>query len=137
MLPLIERAVALRAAPVFASVPPSALLPVAELTTEARIEEGETLFREGDAGDAMYVVTRGRLRVMRGGQVVARVGPGECIGELGALDRAPRSATVIAEEAALLLRLERDDLLDLCLDSPELVRAMIAVLADRLLKVAP
>ena len=66
-----------------------------------RLEAGEVLFREGDFADAAYFVVGGRLMVMAEDddgeeQLVAELGRGEVVGELGLLDRAPRSATVRA-----------------------------------------
>ena len=66
-----------------------------------RLEAGEVLFREGDFADAAYFVVGGRLMVLAGDedgneQLIAELGRGEVVGELGLLDRAPRSATVRA-----------------------------------------
>jgi predicted acylesterase/phospholipase RssA/CRP-like cAMP-binding protein len=66
-----------------------------------RLEAGEVLFREGDFADAAYFVVGGRLMVLAeddqgNEQLVAELGRGEVVGELGLLDRAPRSATVRA-----------------------------------------
>jgi len=66
-----------------------------------RLEAGEVLFREGDFADAAYFVVGGRLMVLAEDdngdeQLIAELGRGEVVGELGLLDRAPRSATVRA-----------------------------------------
>lgn len=132
MLDVLDRALALKAAPLFAPLEPEELLPVAELCSEAVVAAGEPLFTEGDLGDSLYVVVSGRVRVERGGRVVAELGPGECVGEMAALDWEPRSATVVAVEETELVRLERDDLLDLLGDHPELVRALAGVLVARI-----
>src|SRR5207247_10638609 len=64
---------------------------------------GVVIIRQGDASDALHVITRGRVRVERGqaGEtplVLAELGAGDVIGEMGLLDNAPRSATVTALE---------------------------------------
>jgi CRP-like cAMP-binding protein len=71
------------------------------------------LFREGDAGDALYVIARGRVRISRriagGEEALAILGPGEIFGEMAILDpsAAGRSADARAHEDALLLALTR------------------------------
>lgn len=132
MLDVIERALALRAAPLFGPLPADALVPVAQLCREHELAPDEVLFEEGELGEAMYVVVSGRVSVERDDRRVAELGPGECVGELAALDREPRSARVRALEPTRLVRLDRNDLMDLLADYPELVRALAAVLVERL-----
>jgi CRP-like cAMP-binding protein len=132
LLDVLARAVALRQAPLFAEVPADTLLPVAHLCGEVELEADEALFAAGDAGDSLYVVIRGAVRVERDGQVVAILGQSECVGEMAVLDWEPRSATVIADRPTLLIRLDRNDLLDLLADRPELVEGLAQVLAERL-----
>lgn len=61
-----------------------------------RVPEGEVLFSQGDPADAMYLVRSGVLRVWRDGERIETLGPGSVVGEMGLVDRAPRSATAIA-----------------------------------------
>src|SRR5437868_2277228 len=107
MRDLVDRALALAGAPLFAALEADDLLPLAEVAAEVTLAAGETLFSAGDESDALYVVIDGRVDD-RG----AARGPGACVGELAPLDDEPRAATVTALEPATLLRIERDDLLD-------------------------
>ncbi len=132
MLDVLDRALALHQAPLFAALSADELLPLAELCAEIELEAGERLFAEGEPGDSLYVIVAGRVAVEQGGRRVAELGAGECVGELAALDWEPRSATVVALEACELVRLERDDLLDQLGDHPELLRALAIVLVGRL-----
>ncbi len=76
-----------------------------------RLQSGDTLFREGEAADALYVVIKGRLRVLvggpTGGMLVAEIGRGEVVGEMALLTGAPRSATVVAVRDSQLVRLSQ------------------------------
>ena len=128
----LEKALALRGAPLFASLSAEALLPVAAMCDEVSLDKGEALFDAGEVGDSMFVIVSGEVEVVRGGAVIARLGEGECVGEMAALDWEPRSATVRAAAATHLVRLERNDLMDLLTDYPELVRSLARVLVERI-----
>jgi CRP-like cAMP-binding protein len=132
----LEKALALRAAPLFASLSADALLPVAALCHQVDLARNQVLFEAGEVGDALFVVVTGKVRVMRGDLLIARLGAGECVGEMGALDLEPRSATVAADEASRLIRLERNDLMDLLTDYPELMRGLAQMLVERIRNVA-
>jgi CRP-like cAMP-binding protein len=128
----LEKALALRAAPLFASLSADALLPVASLCQQIDLVGGQMLFEAGEVGDSMFVVASGRVQIKRGAELVANLGPGEVVGEMGALDLEPRSATVVAAEPSRLIRLERNDLMDLLTDYPELMRELAVMLVDRI-----
>lgn len=134
MFGALEKALALRTTPLFAELPASELIPVANLCTEVDLEADEELFAEGDLGDAIYVVIRGRVTVKRGDKNLASLGAGELVGEMAAIDWLPRSATVTASEPSLLIRLDRHDMLDLLIDHPVLAEKMAGVLAARVRK---
>lgn len=132
MLDALEKALALRAAPLFAPLAADQLVPIARVCSVRALAAGETLFRAGDVGDAMYVVVRGAVEVVHRGRAIATLGPGECVGEMAAIDLEPRSAAVAAVEDSVLLRLDRNDLMDLLADYPHVVDALAGVLVRRL-----
>ncbi len=87
-----------------------------ELVTKAealRVERGREVFREGEAGDAFYLIRHGMLKVGRASgdrEIVASyLTAGNCFGEVALLDGSPRSATVTAIFASDLVRLSRAD----------------------------
>jgi NADH dehydrogenase len=76
-------------------------------------EPGQVIFREGDRGDWLYVVTDGAVEVLktvpgRGEEPVRRLGPGECFGEIALVSDAARSATVRAVSATNVLAIDRE-----------------------------
>ena len=77
---------------------------------------GSTVFRQGDSGDACYLVRGGVVEVIRseaqGDRTVARLGPGEIVGESALLTSTPRDATLVATENTELLALHRSDLIE-------------------------
>lgn len=96
---------------------------------EATYPAGTVIFRRGDAGDALYLVERGRVAVVADdvGQalpsasewgrapallqhrVLARLGPGDAFGEIALVTGEPRTATIVVEQDAALLSISRDD----------------------------
>jgi uncharacterized membrane protein len=106
---------------------------------------GDTLFKAGEPGEALYVVRSGEVELFikdTAGQriALALVGAGEMFGELALLDRGPRTATAVAMSDTELLELDRDDLLLLFQRSPDAALRLLAAMgrmtrkADELLK---
>ncbi len=76
-----------------------------------QLDAGQALFHEGDAGDAMYLVRDGSLKIVKeslGGQLLGRKPAGSLLGEMALLNDAPRTASAIAEEKTTVLKLHRD-----------------------------
>ena len=92
-----------------------------------------SVVRQGDSGDAMYVLARGRLKVTVDDAAVDDLGPGAVVGEMALLTSPERNATVTAtEEGATLWRLSRADFERLTADRPHILAAVHAVGRPRL-----
>jgi CRP/FNR family cyclic AMP-dependent transcriptional regulator len=96
---------------------------------------GEAVFHQGDPGQALHVVYRGRLKIVLPGQhgeeaVLTIVGPGDLFGDLALLDGAPRSASVVALEPVETAVLSRADFVGLLRRSPTVVDGLLATLAQ-------
>jgi len=128
----VEKVLFLKGVPLFADVPGDELAQVALVAEELEREEGAEIVREGELGDALYLVLEGRLRVSRGGRQVAELGEREIFGELALLDPAPRSATVRALGEVRLLCLHREDFAEILAERPEVARGVVQALARRL-----
>jgi signal transduction histidine kinase len=126
----------LRRIPLFAGLDDAELGRLAAVADTVDLAPGAILIREGEAGDALFVVLAGELAVSkRSGTTdvpLAVVGPGEVQGELAVLEGRPRTATVRAVGPATLLRLRRDALLDVLGRQPELALALLRTTAGRL-----
>ena len=97
------------------------------------IRAGEFLFREGNSGQALYIVESGLLRVVRGNTVYETLKPGGIVGEMAIVDEgAPRSASVIAGTYAELLEIDAAKFLLLVAELPEFSLAVMRVMARRL-----
>jgi CRP/FNR family transcriptional regulator/CRP/FNR family cyclic AMP-dependent transcriptional regulator len=103
----------LSAVPLFRGLPESALEAVAGLASETQFTDGDTVTREGDEGDAFFVVVDGRLVVTRNGMTIRDLGPGDFLGEISLIDGRPRTATVTAAGPVKALCVRRTDFLEL------------------------
>jgi flavin reductase (DIM6/NTAB) family NADH-FMN oxidoreductase RutF len=118
--------------PLFASLAPEILQPILAAGTQRAFSAGETIVREGEPGDELYVILEGTVRVERAGRLLKTFGRGEFFGEVAVLDGRPRSADVVAETAATCLSLPRDLLRDALASDPRAAWAMLETLAARL-----
>ena len=121
----------------FAGLDPEALASVAHAVTRRDVPVGTALVTQGDPGDALYVVLRGRLIVeVRGEDGVVRrlseICAGELVGEMAMLSSEPRSATVRALRASEVVELTRTAFELLCAKHPQLMRRLATLLANRL-----
>lgn len=119
--------VALRKPALFATVSGPALASLATRAT-SRSVAGE-VFALGAEGETMFVVTRGVLFARRPGAHDRRVEAGGVVGELAVLTRAPRAATVVADETAEVLEIDRETFAAASRRAPELVLGLSATLA--------
>jgi CRP-like cAMP-binding protein len=132
MLLTIEKVAILKSINIFAETPDYVLASVAAITDELDALPGETLIREGEYGDCMYIIVDGQVRVHRGEHTVLTLGPGKSVGELAVLDPEPRSASVTAVADTHLFRIERDAFDEVMADRPEIARGVIQALCQRL-----
>ncbi len=79
------------------------------MTTEVTYPADETVVREGDPGDALYIIVEGTVEIHTGGRMVARMTAGDFFGEISLFDGEPRSATVVAVDDVVLLKLKSSD----------------------------
>jgi CRP-like cAMP-binding protein len=99
-------------------------------------EAGETVFNEGDPGDAMYMVYEGTLDVSSGGGIefshLASLGPGEIFGEMALVDAIPRSATVIAAVDSIVIPITAEFLRENIRKDPKFIFQIIETLILRI-----
>lgn len=98
-------------------------------------EAGDTIFRQGDPGDACYLVRSGSVEVIRddpqGRRVVAVLERGDIVGESALLTRTPRDATLVAMKPTELLALKRQDLIDTLDHDKRVASHMVELLRQR------
>ena len=127
-LTAIEKVIFLKSLDIFKHATIEELGGVAALTEEVHFEPGETIFREGEPVDAIYLVLKGRVAVEGNGQVVREVREKQAFGTVAALDRNPAIHTVKAIDAVYALKLNAQDFDDILSLDFELVRAIFRAL---------
>ena len=125
----------LQTVPLFAGLSPAALEKLAHLSTQVTFLKGDIIIGEGDRGDALYIITRGQVRVSneQHGHIepLAELGQGDFFGETALLGDAIRTATVTAGTATTLLRLSRRQVLQLASGESELDRHLQTARQER------
>jgi CRP/FNR family transcriptional regulator, cyclic AMP receptor protein len=89
--------------PVFSELSPDELSRLAAFATETSYAKGAKLLREGDYATELFAIVEGTAEVVRGGERVGSVGPGDLIGEMGLLEKTQRNADLIATSPMLVI----------------------------------
>lgn len=123
----------LRAGALFAPLAPPQLEIIARRSRWLTFEPGEAVIREGDPGDAYYVLESGELSISQGGRHLRNITDrGEGLGEIALLRDIARTATVTAVRPSVLLMLGRADFLEAMTGHPQVHDAARRVAAERL-----
>jgi CRP/FNR family cyclic AMP-dependent transcriptional regulator len=127
----------LRSVPLFASFSEEPLRMLTTVVTRRSVTRSTIIMAAGDPTDSLYIVLSGRLKVMMsdadGKEVILTIlGPGEFFGEMGLIDDAPRSASVVAIEPCELLAINRRDFKKCLAENFEMSMAVMRGLVRRL-----
>ena len=126
----------LRNIPLFKKIEPAKLKLLAFTSEHLEFMAGEALFHEGDVGDAAYILLEGDADVMvktpRGEIRVATLGQNDIVGEIAILCDVPRTATVIAKDRLVTLRVSKDGFFNLVTQFPTVGVEIMHELASRL-----
>ncbi|MDS4021981.1 MAG: cyclic nucleotide-binding domain-containing protein [Candidatus Competibacter sp.] len=127
------------------SLPPEEMEDVLLCVQPLRVAAGETIFQQGEAGDALYLIDEGKVAVLVGRQEAASGGAvemtplaeltaGQSFGEIALLIGAPRTATVVAVTDTALLKIAKEHFDELLDCSPRLRQAVEALNSQRILQ---
>ena len=122
----------LAAAPLLAGVDPEGLERIAARTVEVAFTDGHVIARQGEVGTGFFLIADGAVKVVRDGEAIATLGPGDFFGELSVLDGLPRVAQVIAMGPTTCLALATWDLEAVINEQPTVGLALLRGLAERL-----
>lgn len=126
-----------RQAPLFSALDDASAESLRASMSPVKISRGQTLFKEGDAGDRLFVVIDGKLKLGTSApdgreNLLSILGPGEMFGELSLFDPGPRTATATAVTDARLLALSHDQVIGWITQNPAVSLQLLGRLAQRL-----
>ena len=131
----------IRKAAIFADLSETELERVLEICTEQQFKFGQTIFKEDEPGNRLYIISEGEVRVSRdvpgsGEEALAVLKPGACFGEMAVFDRSTRSTDAIANTDCVLVTIARSDfemLLDFDRDlAYKILWSVVKLLCERL-----
>ena len=132
MLTRVERVLAVKNFELFHDIPGEVLADIAALLEEETFEKGQYIVNEGDLGKELFMIVKGEVEVVVGGNVVAVMKEGAGFGEMALIDSQPRSADIIARNDVLVLKMESDDFLEILKQRDEVALGVIRVLTGRI-----
>lgn len=132
MLTVVEKVILLQRVDVFADASSEHLALVAAIAEDESVDAGTEIFHEDEPSDAMYVVVEGRVRLQKRETEVASLGQSEAFGTWALFDELARLTSATAVERTRLLRIARDDFIDVLADHVDVTRAILASVARRL-----
>ena len=118
--------------PLLAGVDPEGIAMVAQRMVEVDFPKDHVIARQGEVGTGFFLVASGSVRVVRDGETLATIGPGDFFGELSVLDGRPRVAQVIANEPTRCLALATWDFEAVVKEQPAVALSILRGLAGRL-----
>lgn len=129
---MIEKVLLLKQVSMFEHTPETVLAEVAELLEEEEVPAGHTLFNEGDAGNGMYLIFKGAVRIHKGAHTLVILKENNFFGELSLLDTETRSASATTVSDCLLLKLDQEPFYELMESRVEVARGIITELCRRI-----
>ena len=126
-----------RTAPLFSALDDESAASLRASMTLVKVSKGNTLFKEGDAGDRLFVVVEGKFKLGTSSidgreNLLSILGPGDMFGELSLFDPGPRTATATAVTDSRVLALAHDQVIGLVTQHPQVSLELLARLAQRL-----
>jgi CRP/FNR family transcriptional regulator, cyclic AMP receptor protein len=118
--------------PLFRGVTGDDLAAVGQRAIEVDFPAEHVIARQGEIETGFFVVIEGHVRVVRDGDAIASLGPGDFFGEMSVIDGLPRTATVVTIEATRCLALASWEFESLVLDHPTIGLAIMRGLSARL-----
>ena len=115
--------------PLFSACSQKELARIAKATDEISLPDGRVLMNQDESSKEAFIIVEGKAIVRRNNRKVAELGPGQMIGQLGLLDRGPRTATVVADGPVEVLVLGPREFAALLDDVPSITHKLLKSLA--------
>ena len=134
MFTILEKTLLLKTVDLFQEIPGELLSQVSKISKARPYEKDSVIFKEGDAGDSMFIVFEGIVSIKKGSKEIAELKKGASLGEMALLDNETRSADAIAKEDSVLLKINQDVFYELMESNADIMKQIIKLLTSRIRK---
>ena len=134
MFTILEKTLLLKTVDLFQEIPGELLSQVSKISKARPYEKDSAIFKEGDAGDSMFIVFEGIVSIKKGSKEIAELKKGASLGEMALLDNETRSADAIAKEDSVLLKINQDVFYELMESNADIMKQIIKLLTARIRK---
>jgi len=131
MLTVVEKVVFLQNVDIFEQVPAEQLSYIAAIAEEVDFSKGDVIFKENEPSDSLYLVVDGKVNLQREGQLVLAAGAKDAFGTWSLLENEPRVVTATVTDDARLLRIDRNDFVDLLADNVQVTQGILKTLVKK------
>lgn len=132
MLTTVEKVLFLQDVDIFEYTSTEDLAHIAAITDEIELKPDDIIFKEGEIPDAMYIVSEGKVKLTRAGQEVMVAEHKDVFGTWALFDDEPRVATAVTLEDTRLLRIDKEDFIDLLADNVAITQSILKTMVKRL-----
>ena len=132
MFTILEKTILLKTVDLFQDIPGDLLSQISQISRAKNYENGEIIFKEGDAGDSMFIVLDGEISIKKGDKLLAKLERGASLGEMALLDHETRSADAMAEKDSVLLKINQDVFYELMESNADIMKQIIKLLTSRI-----
>jgi CRP-like cAMP-binding protein len=133
---LLETVLFFKKTMLFRNVSAEKLMGLAEISTLVSYTRGDTISREGDISEHLYIVRNGSLKIVKEKNgvktILSIVRRGEAYGEIGLFNNAPRSASAVANENCEVFVIQRSSLKRLLMEMPEIAYNFLEIFSEKL-----
>lgn len=132
MLTKLDRLLFVRGVPLFAELRDDFLIRLATVMDELTFSPHQTIFRQGERGQSLYILVSGRVKVHIGDRTLIELHQGSCFGEMAVFDAEPRSASITTLERCECLLLTQQQLYEAVDEMPGIAVNLIRLLSRRI-----
>ena len=132
MLTTVEKVIFLQDVDIFEYTLTEGLTHLAAITDEIELEPNYVIYKEGDIPDAMYMVIEGKVRLVMGEQEVRVAEEKEVFGTWALLEDEPHVMTATTIEACRLLKINKEDFIDLLADNVQITQSVLKGLVKKI-----
>jgi signal transduction histidine kinase len=130
--PISTKLTLLKRIQLFSDLHKPALKKIADLLEDMEYQKGHYVFKKGDEGDAVFIITEGSVSVKDEDLVLSTLKEGDVFGEYALIDNKSRSASIFAEETLRILRLDRTSFSRLLTENKEIQNGLLHLFVNRL-----